>query len=399
LSVFDYKAYDKKGRIKKGSITGDTERHARGLLKEQGLLATEINIVSESTQQSFFSRKIQLADLSLIMRQLSTLINSGLPLEDSLRLMIEQSDTAIIKRTVMSWRSEIIEGRSFSQALKRSPFKVPESVIASVAVGEESGHLHRILDRVADELEVGMENRQALTKGLVYPAVMILVAVTVVIIMLVYVVPQVTRVFTSMKQELPLLTKIMIALSEWLQSYGIFAFIFIVAAVGFFVFSLRDKERKKRWHKFLLGIPKIGGWLMIADVADWCRNLGTLLNSGVPALPALNISAAIVNNLYLRDSFYAVNERVRQGSSLYNALREEPGMPGFLLHMVSSGEASSELDTMLVKVAEYYSSRLRRTVDTLLKLLEPLLVVVMGGIVLLIVGAVLVPIIEMNQMI
>ena len=137
MSVFDYKAYDKKGRIKKGSITGDTERHARGLLKEQGLLATDISIVSESTAQPFFSRNIQLADLSLIMRQLSTLINSGLPLEDSLRLMIEQSDTAVIKRTVMSWRSEIIEGRSFSQALKRSPFKVPESVIASVAVGEE----------------------------------------------------------------------------------------------------------------------------------------------------------------------------------------------------------------------------------------------------------------------
>ena len=298
---------------------------------------------------------------------------------------------------VGSWRSEITEGRSFSEALRRSPYKIPDSVIAGVGVGEESGHLDKILLRLAEELETSAENRKTITRALVYPMTLISVSIIMISMMMVWVVPKITAVFASSNRELPLITKVVVSLSDFTQDYGLYLLGLIVLLVLGFRRAMQNAERKQRWHAFILTLPGVGRWLRMADISDWARSLGVLLNSGVPALAALNISSAVVSNLSLQSKFKKVTEAMRQGSSLRKALEDNLDGSGFLVHMVGSGEASSELDKMLLRVAEYYSVRLNNAVEVFLKLLNPILIILMGAMILAIVAAIMLPIMDMNN--
>ncbi|MAT50972.1 MAG: general secretion pathway protein GspF [Porticoccaceae bacterium] len=400
MPTFEYQAYDRAGQMVRSASAADSMRQLRRELIERGLFVTDVReIRPRSPRRRWLSPRIRLADLSLLMRQLAILVNSGMALEEALRLVSDQTEQPVQKQALESWREGVASGYSFSASLKKSSFAISERVVAAIGVAEETGHLHKVLTRVADELEEGNDNRQTLMKGLIYPAVMIVVAIAVIGVMVGYVVPQVAKVFVNARQELPLLTRATIALSDFLRVFGLPLLGLVAASVTGFWLSLRNPARRLRWHRFLLSAPLIGNWLLLAALADWCRSMGTLLHSGVPVLSALSISAAGVSNRHLRQRLEAVGEKVRQGNSLFQSLKAEPLMPGFMLHMVSSGESSSELDTMLIRVSDYYSTRLKNTVDTLLKLLEPALVVFMGLVVLLIVGAVLVPIVKMNQLI
>lgn len=400
MATYQYLAYDKAGKEVRSSQAADSPRQLRRELGERGLFVSEVvEITAKEGRAKWFRSRIGHADLSLLMRQLAILVNSGMPLEEALRLTAEQSDSQTQKQLLESWREGLSSGYSFAASLRKSPFVIGEKVIAAIDVAEETGHLHKVLTRVADELEVGNENRQTLMKGMIYPAVMIVVALVVISVLVGYVVPQVAKVFVNSRQELPLLTRATMVTSDFLRAWGFYLLGLVVALWATFIALLRDTGRRKRWHRFLLRLPLFGNWVLLANLADWCRSLGTLLQSGVPVLSALSISSAGVGNLYLKEKLESVNERVRRGNSLFQSLKAEQVAPGFLLHMVSSGEASSELDSMLLRVAEYYSARLRSGVETLLKLMEPALIVFMGMIVMLIVGAVLVPIVKMNQLI
>lgn len=403
MPAFQYVAYDKAGKEKTGDITAESEKQVRRQLKEQGLFPTALmpKKDSESKAKSVggfsFRGRISDFDLSLILRQLAILIKSGLPLEDSLALMIDQADVEKQRRLIQGWRSDIIEGRSFSAALKRSTAKIPEAVVAGVGVGEETGHLHQIMDRLADELEVGAENRQTFMRGLTYPAVLVIASVIAMVVLMNWVVPQIARVFVSARQDLPTITVVVVALSDFIQAYGLYIFAGIVVfAIAFYIWR-KDPARRRIWHRFILRVPGIGRWAEMANLADWARSLGTLLGSGVPALAALNIASSVMTNLHLRKKMEAVNEQMRRGSSLHNALKTEHVGSGFLHHMVSSGEESSELDNMLVRVAEYYSARLKSAVETFLKLMNPVLIILMGGIIVVIVIAVMLPILELSD--
>lgn len=406
MPAFDYTAYDTAGKRVNGVITADSERHARRLLKEKGLLPSSVGEVSKEREQSLargrfkkHASRVSNFDLSLLLRQQAILIQSGLPLEDALRMTIEQAETEKQKRMVQSWRSEIVEGRSFSEALRRSPYRIPESVIAGIGVGEESGHLHKVLMRLADDLETSAENKKAVTRALIYPATLISTSILVVAIMMVWVVPKITAVFASSKRELPLITKVIIGLSEFTQNYGLYLLAFVVVLYLVFRQLMRDPQRKAQWHQFMLRLPGVGRLILMASIADWSRSLGILLGNGVPALAALKISSSVVNNLYLRNRMEAVTENMRTGSSLQKALEDNQVGSGFLVHMVGSGEASSELDKMLLRVADYYSVRLNNAVEVFLKLINPILIVFMGMIILSVVAAVMLPIMDMNNMI
>jgi len=213
------------------------------------------------------------------------------------------------------------------------------------------------------------------------------------------VVPQVTRVFLDMDQTLPVLTQGLIAVSDWLQAYGFYTFMFIFILTVAFVLALRRPDLRFRWDSLMLRTPRLGYWVVLSNTSGWARSLGMLLGSGVPILESMKIAAERVHNAALRKELSVVSERVREGDSLHKALAKVENFPPFLIHMVSSGESSGTLDNMLIKVADYYEQRLKTIIDATLKLFEPLLVIMMGGIVLLIVLAVLVPIIEMNQLI
>ena len=312
-------------------------------------------------------------------------------------MTIEQAETDKQRRLVESWRSEITEGRSFSEALRRSPYQIPESIVAGVGVGEETGHLHKILLRLSEELETSAENRKTVTRALIYPVTLVSVSIVMVSVMMVWVVPKITAVFASSSRELPWITEVVVGISNFTQSYGLYVLVFVMIASLAFRQAMKNAKLKMQWHELILSMPGMGRWVRMADISDWSRNLGVLLNSGVPALAALKISSAVVNNCALQDKFNAVTEAMRQGASLHKALEDNLDGSGFLVHMVGSGEASSELDKMLLRVAEYYSARLKNAVEVFLKLLNPILILIMGAMILGIVAAIMLPIMDMNN--
>ena len=401
MPTFDYSAYNASGKLVRGIISAESERLARKTLKDKKLLASSIKQVKarSSSKKSLFERQSNFDnfDLSLLLHQQAILIQSGLPLEESLRMTIEQAETQKQRRMVESWRSEITEGRSFSEALRRSPYKIPEGVIAGVGVGEETGHLDKILLRLSDELSTSPENRKTVTRALIYPVTLISVSIAMVALMMVLVVPKITSVFASSNRELPWITELIIGVSKFVQDYGSAFLICLLTIFITFKVIIRNPDIRLRFHNLLLRLPGLGRWIRMADISDWARNLGVLLNSGVPALAALRISSAVVGNLSLRKSFDEVTESMRQGVSLHRALEKNLTESGFLVHMVGSGEASSELDKMLIRVAEYYSARLNNAVEVFLKLLNPMLILAMGAMILGIVAGIMLPIMDMNN--
>ncbi|MDG1693270.1 MAG: type II secretion system F family protein [Porticoccaceae bacterium] len=401
MPTYDYAAYDVSGKLVDGVVSADSERHARRLLKDKKLLPSKLAEVAKSSPKSKFgiSSKVNEFDLSLVLQQQAILIQSGLPLEDAMRMTIEQAETDRQKRMVESWRSEIIEGRSFSEAMRRSPYKIPESVLAGVGVGEESGHLHTVLMRLAEDIETSAENKKTVTRALIYPATLLGASMLVVAMMMVWVVPKITAIFISSNRELPTITKIIIAISDFTQQYGLYILLIGIILAAISSWLLRDTERRRRWHQVVLGMPGIGRWTTMANVADWSRSLGVLLSNGVPALAALKISSAVVTNLFMRSKMEKVTESMRRGVSLQKALEENQVGSGFLIHMVGSGEASSELDKMLMRVSDYYSLRLSNAVEVFLKLINPVLIIFMGGIILSVVAAVMLPIMDMGNMV
>lgn len=401
MPAFDYSAYNVSGKLVSGVISADSERQARRLLKDKKLLPSALSEVGQKSSHkgSKPGRKARVdnLDLSLLLHQQAILIQSGLPLEESLRMTIEQAETDKQRRLVESWRSEITEGRSFSEALRRSPYQIPESIVAGVGVGEETGHLHNILLRLSEELETSAENRKTVTRALIYPVTLVSVSIVMVSVMMVWVVPKITAVFASSNRELPWITEVVVGISNFTQSYGLYVLVFVVIASLVFRRAMKNAKLKMQWHELILSMPGMGRWVRMADISDWSRNLGVLLNSGVPALAALKISSAVVNNCALQDKFNAVTEAMRQGASLHKALEDNLDGSGFLVHMVGSGEASSELDKMLLRVAEYYSARLKNAVEVFLKLLNPILILIMGAMILGIVAAIMLPIMDMNN--
>ena len=401
MSAFDYSAYNASGKLVNGVISADSDRHARRLLKDKKLLPSTLSEIGQKTtkkgSKSRREARVDNLDLSLLLQQQAILIQSGLPLEESLRMTIEQAETDKQRRLVESWRSEIIEGRSFSEALRRSPYKIPESIIAGIGVGEETGHLHNILLRLAEEIETSAENRKTISRALIYPVTLISVSIIIVSMMMVWVVPKLTAVFASRNRELPWITEVVVSISNFAQNYGAYVLAGIVLSVFAFRYAMKNPQTKLSWHQLILDSPGFGRWVRMADISDWARNLGVLLSSGVPALAALRISSTVVSNLALQGKFNRVTEAMRQGTSLHKALEDNLDGNGFLVHMVGSGEVSSELDKMLLRVADYYSARLENAVDVFLKLLTPILILLMGGMVLAIMAAVMLPIMDMSN--
>lgn len=407
MQAYDYQALDASGKKNKGSLTADSEKQVRRLLKDQGLFVEKVSQVksAEKTKSNKTegrkqrTQKISRFQLAMVLRQIGVLINSGLPLDAALKMTVEQAESDKERRMGEAWRAEISEGRSFSSAMKRSPYKIPENVVASIGVGEETGHLHEILIRLADDLETGAENQQVFARGLIYPSILVLGSISVVSFMMVWVVPRITQVFISSRTELPLITQIVVAISNFVLNYGVVVLSVVAALIIAFKLAMRRPNIKQAWHARLLTVPGLGKWMMMANLADWSRSLGTLLQSGVPALSALTISSTVVANLELRARFEEVTESMRRGSSLHNALRDAKAGSGFLVHMVGSGEASSELSAMLLRVSDFYRTRLASSVDTFLKLMNPILIVLIGLMILVIVLAVMLPIMQMNDIV
>ena len=405
MAAFEYIALDAKGREKKGVIEGDNQRQVRQMLRDKGVMPLQIESAAnqEKKQQDnkprqVSRRSIGATDLALFTRQLATLVRAAIPLDEALSAVGQQTEKPRIKSMVFALRSKVLEGHTLASGLGDFPKIFPQLFRATVAAGESSGHLDIVLDRLADYTESRQQMASKVAQATIYPAILTIMAFLVVTGLLMFVVPQIVEVFDTSGQELPGITKMMIWISEFLQNWW---GLLILIAIGLF-FGIQKflsvPYNKRKFHLLLLRIPVMGKLVRGLNTARFSRTLSILSSSGVPVLDALQLAAPVVANLPMQDAVIDAAEKVREGSSIYAALDRSKLFPPMTLHLISSGERSGNLEDMLDKAAEQQERELELLIATFMGLFEPLLIVAMGGIVLVIVLSILLPIINMNDL-
>ena len=405
MGAFEYTAVDNLGRERKGVLEGDTARQVRQLLRDQSLLPLT---VSEVAQQERKKKSVQLlpsgrgvsaSDLSLLTRQLATLVQSGLPLDEALQAVAEQTEKPRIKSVVLGVRAKVLEGHSLADGLADFPRVFPEIYRATVAAGEQSGHLDTVLERLSDYTESREQLRSRTLNAMLYPVLLFVVCTSIVFLLLTFVVPKIVKQFENSKAKLPMLTEILIGISDFARNWGWLVIITIGLGIWLFNRWLRDPAARSRYHAFLLRLPLIGKVVRGTNTARFARTLATLTSSAVPVLEALRISGEVVTNLPMRNAVQEAASRVREGAAIGRSLGATRMFPPMMIHLISSGETSGELETMLDRAATNQEREMEAILGTFVGLLGPLMILVMGGFVLLIVLAMLLPIFQLNQLI
>jgi general secretion pathway protein F len=406
MGAFEYVAVDASGRERRGVLEGDTPRQVRQQLREQGLLPVSVSEVVEQESarsnrplQFNFQRGLGPLDLSLVTRQLATLVKSSLPLEEALLAVSQQTDKPRVRNILLGVRSKVMEGHTLADSLGEFPNSFPEIYRATVAASEQSGHLDAVLERLADYTENRQVLRSRMLGAMLYPVLLMVVCITIVFFLLVSVVPKVVEVFRTSEAQLPLLTRLLIGGSDFMRHYGIVMFLAIGAAAWLFRRWLRIEANRRRWHDFLLRLPLVGKVVRGSNTARFARTLSTLTASTVPVLEALRISGEVVTNLPMRAAVAEAAVRVREGAPIGRSLGASRLFPPMMIHLISSGESSGELDTMLERAAQHQERELDSVLQALVGLLGPLMILVMGAVVLLIVLAMLMPIFQLNDLV
>jgi general secretion pathway protein F len=407
MPAFHYIAVDQQGQEKKGVLEADNEKHARQMLRNQSLLPVKVSFAHKQKNQakkgallSLFSRKQRLSikDLALFTRQFATLLAASLPVEEALQAVAEQSDKPEMKALILAVRSKVLEGHALAQALADFPEAFPPLFSSTVAAGEKTGQLDKVLLRLADYTEQQHAMKQKLKTALIYPSMIILVAFGIVGFLLEYVVPKMIKVYSSLKQDLPGLTKVLIAISNFIQSWGLYLILALVIG-GFVWWRIYKKTPTLQFkvHLWLLKLPLIGNARKTADTARFSRTLAILSAAGVPVLDAMQIASKLVTTLPIRQSIQSAVDRVREGTAIHLALKETGYFSPMAVHMMASGEASGQLEAMLERVAKTQEDDIVRLIDVSLALFEPAVILLMGVVVLFIVLAVLMPIFQLNE--
>jgi general secretion pathway protein F len=403
VGAFEYTALDAGGKERTGILEGDTPRHIRQLLREQQLLPVAVSEVAqkEAKRQRSFSllSRVSTADLTLFTRQLATLVRAGLPLEESLLAVSQQTEKSRVQSIVLGVRARVMEGHTLADGFSEFPRVFPEIYRATVAAGEQSGHLDDVLERLAEYTETRELIRQKVLAALLYPIVLTVMCFGIVSLLLVFVVPKVVAVFVAQKAQLPLITRVLIAVSAFLRSYGIYLLIALVIAYVLFRRWQRDPAAKRRFQRLQLRLPLVGRLTRGFNTARFTRTFSILAASAVPVLEALRISAEVVTNLPMRDAVTDAAARVREGAPIGRSLAAARQFPPMTIHLISSGESSGQLEHMLERAAISQERELDGLLSALVGLLGPLLIVVMGLFVMGIVFAMLLPIFEINQLI
>ncbi|WP_028241685.1 GspF family T2SS innner membrane protein variant XcpS [Stutzerimonas azotifigens] len=404
MAAFEYIALDPRGRQQKGLIEADSPRQARQLLRDKQWAPLEVKPTRSARDDAgggglSFGRGLSARDLAMVTRQLATLVQAALPIEEALRAAAAQSGSPKIKSMLLAVRARVLEGHSLATALREYPSAFPELYRATVAAGEHAGHLGLVLDQLADYTEQRQQSRQKIQMALLYPVILMVASLAIVGFLLGYVVPDVVKVFVNTGQELPGLTRGLIAASDLVQAWGWLMVLLVVGGVVAMRYALRDQDFKRRWHGLILRLPLIGRLSRATNTARFASTLAILTRSGVPLVEALSIAAAVIANLRIRDKVVEAAQKVREGTSLTRALEATGEFPPMMLHMIASGEKSGELDQMLARTARNQENDLAAQVSLLVGLFEPFMLVFMGAVVLVIVLAILLPILSLNQLV
>lgn len=402
MGAYEYSALNTTGRLKSGVLQGDNARHVRQILRDQGLSPVSVDEISEKKSRrsrSWGRKKISGPDLALITRQMATLVRSGTVLEEGLGAVAEQSEKAGCKSVLAAIRAKILEGHTLAAAMSDFPGIFSGLYLATVEAGEQAGQLDLVFERLADYTEFRHHLQQKIMLTLLYPMLLSVVAILIVIGLLTYVVPQVVTVFDQVGQQLPLLTRTLITVSEFLQAYGFVLLILTLVVAAGARLLLRRVMVRKMVHGWLLRLPVLGKVIRVVNAARFSRSLSILAASGVSVVDGLALSARVLNNLVLRDAVEKAASRVREGETLHRALAVSGYFPPITLHLIASGEAGGCLDEMLEKGAVAQEKEVETLLAAAMGIFEPVLILVMGGVVLAIVLAILLPIMDLNQLV
>lgn len=404
MAVFDYKAIDPEGKQHRGVIETDGARQARQQLKEQGLmpLSVEITHSDNTAEQKIYKTdrsKLGAMALAILTRQMAVLLRSGMPLELALEAVSKQAVSANVRRIMSVVRGRVREGYSLSDSMGLFPNAFSRLYRSIVAAGEHSASLDAVLERLADYSESERTFRQKTISSLVYPILLTIMSIAVVLGLMTYVVPDVIQVFSDTGQPLPFLTKALLAASDFLQEWIVVLVILFAISVSGFLLSMKITKMRRQIHRFYLCVPLFCWFTRGINAERFIHTLAILANSGIPLHEGLKIALEVVENDYFRDQLGNVANRVREGESLNTSLADMGYFPPLMVHMIASGEASGDLDSMLLRSAEQQRQDLNVIVSMSVSLLEPLIMVVMGVVVLIIVLAILLPIMNMNQLI
>ena len=405
MPAFRYEAVDAGGATKKGVLNADSARSARSELRTQGLVPLKVDAIAAQvdaagvTKSRGFGERLSATELALFTRQLASLLEAGLPLEQAFTALLEQAERPYMRDLIASIRSEVIGGAALSDVLGRHPRDFAEIYRALVASGEQIGQLSRVLSRLADYIERRNALIQKVRLAFTYPAIVTVVAFSIVIFLLTYVVPQIVSVFANTKQKLPILTVIMLAVSDFVRNYGIVVAIALVGAWFMWRRALQNPALKRRWHTWLLTAPLYGKFERSLNTARFASTLAITTGSGVPILRALETSRDTLSNVAMQELVEEASDAVREGVSLARSLSAQKHFPPMLIHMIRAGEITGELPAMLERAASAQEQDLERRTLTIAGLLEPVLILAIGVVVLLIVLAVLMPVIEINQLV
>ncbi len=402
MSVYHYIALDRNGKTKKGVMEGDNEVSVSRQLQEIGLVPTKIEHAHQQHKKTKARQppkrfRLTTADLALITRQLATLLSASMPLEETLKVVAEQTEKSKIKGLLLAVRAKVLEGYSLAKGLSEFPKAFSPLYCATVAAGEQTGHLDAVLGRLAEYAEKQQYMKRKIQQALIYPCVMTLVSLCIVVFLLLYVVPKMIAVFNTMNQALPGITLVLISISQFIHHYGLIVLIIIIAFFVVAHYLLKRQSILQRYHQLLLKIPGIRHLIKIANTARFIHTFGVLLAAGVSVIEALRISSHLVTNLPIRNSIEIASKNIKEGANIHLALKKTGYFQPMSLHLIASGEASGQLEAMLSRAAVNQDQELEQVINTILTLFEPLMILVMGVIVLFIVLAILLPIFSLDQ--
>ncbi|MGA1869226.1 MAG: type II secretion system inner membrane protein GspF [bacterium] len=413
MAVYEYKAMDKKGKTLNGIIDATTMQEARSKLRREHIFAYEIIEAStdsstpvkasrtESIQYWIKGkfRQIRQKDIASFTRQLATLLKADMPLDHSLTAIIEQIENEFFKKTIIQIREKVKEGLSLGDALSEHPSTFSDFYIQMIKAGETSGALDIILERLAVYLEKKNQQQQKVWSALAYPILMISIGIIALIFIVIFVVPTITNIFSEMSQQLPLPTEIVFSISLFLKAYWFPLVIILLVSILVFRHYMHTESGRFLTDSISLKIPLIGGLVQKLAVTRFAQTLGTLINGGVPILEAMRIVKHIVNNQVMSNAIDNVCNSIKEGEGIASPLKRTGIFPPIVIHMISVGEKSGQIEEMLENIAESYELEVEATLNSVTSLLEPLIILFMGVVVAFIVMAILLPIFEMNQLV
>ncbi len=400
MSAYSWQALDQQGKTQKGIAQADSARQLRQQLRDKGLTPLDVTTVVDDKRQ-IKGRRLSLpaSELVLILRQLATLTQASLPLEEALATVSEQSERPASKELLAAIRSSVLEGRSLASSMSDFPRQFPNWLVSSVDAGERSGQLDAVLERLADHAEQRLSITRRLGMTLIYPVVVTVVAIIVVVAMMIVVVPKVTAVFVQSGDELPMLTRMLMGVSEFLNNYGIY-FLLALLGLGFSLYrAWNTPAARQRIQGVFLRLPLLGRFIRSVNTSRFTRTLSLLVTSAVPLAEALPVAVRSMPNDALRQQLAGITRSVIEGSPLGRAMRNSEAFPPLVLRLVDVGESSGQLDNMLSRAADTQEENLTALSEALVGLLQPALILLVGGFVLMIVLAVMLPILSFNQLI